>query len=236
MRGRPALKIRCRVCGIEQDAIAFRVNATTGKRQRSKSDTCCNCRAEARTDEFTTAVWDWAAALCKGTGQSVAHARSEDSRVPPWTGQLDAVGVRALFILQGRRCAFTQWPLMVPDSYTRLTRGSTLETWSRLLKPEAAGRVPVIIRVCPDGGWEPGNVVLVARAVAPIVDYAGSMEKARQLLGELRSPTIPTADTVAKVRDAALAELKTEYLNERERVKQAYEHVKEADKALDQFM
>lgn len=232
MQGRPSGKTICPACGQERDNVSFIQHAVTGKRTAKRHDTCFECRSSGVSDDILNSAWDWAAGLCKATSMAADWGRRENPTIPKWTGQLDPVGVRALFHLQDGRCALTQMPLMIPPDYVRIPRHGTLADWVKTLQPETAGRVPVIQRVCPASEWAPGSVVLVASVIAPYIDWAGGLEAARLKLGQLQIPSIPTAAAIAAGRARATAELKAEYAQERERMRHEQAQANEASIAL----
>ena len=232
----PVKLVWCPCCGADKPASSFRTSEVTGKRLSHKAETCCECRSSGASAAVASGVWDWAAALCKATSMSVDHACRRDPRQAPWSPRLDAMLVRGLHRLQEGRCALTGEQLLLPPRHVLIPAHTTLESWIGTLTDEAAGHVPALIRTDPRGEWAPGQVVLVASAVAPLVAWAGGLVEARTLMLRARVPAVPTPQALTLVRPEVEKEARELWREGRKREKEEQKRNEAADAELGKFV
>ena len=165
---------------------------------------CYECRV-SRSSPQCIVKWDWASAVNK---QSAMMAQQHHNG--KWV-QMSPEIIRAVAAVQGGKCAVSGIPLLLPDIVS--TR-STMDRYvlDNDLPAKDRARVPVLTRVSKrDPEWAPGNVMLVASALAQAVQSTDSFEDLVALLHQCHTPVVPTRESVIKVVKKYAYERNTEW-------------------------
>lgn len=201
----------CQKCRSNLPLEQFYSNGP-GKPDRKRiSDYCFPCRAAIILSKSIRVLWGWEHAVCKHRAMSVA--RTHDGT---WSNAIDPVVVRTLRMLQRDRCGVTHVPLTFPP--TRLPSNSTLDQWASdyVKDPKLRECIPVIVRATRSTAWEPGNVVLVAAMVEPMIKFSGSVAAVSNMFKHMPTPVIPPQDRITSLRGNVEESFRKEFIAERQ--------------------
>ncbi len=112
--------------------------------------------------------------------------------------------VHALMLLQNKRCTVSGVDFVFPTH--PLPMHTTLEQWADTEELHPAKRLwlPTLVRAYPTSGFEPGNIVLIARAFHPMSRALPCIADVRTLLNKRSTVSIPTKREITLMHQSLL--------------------------------
>lgn len=201
---------RCPVCGFDRPHedylrpidVPWSVPTRTVGAKGRRATICYHCRQRNAFEDIYARQWDWAAALNKATAMRVAHASPFDG---VW-GNVTPHLIRVLDIVQDSQCAVTGLCLIRPDTEELAKARVTLNSWADKLPVQERGRVPALVRISNEAGWDSGNVILIASSAESLYRHCEGLSGFRQTMRTVldRKSTVPAKDILDETASQVL--------------------------------
>jgi hypothetical protein len=167
---KPKTEKTCITCKVKK-----KIKAYPGPRSRK----CNTCRRKAKLAKGMRG-WDWANCIHKSTSM---HAGSIGVEFDPG---LTPGSLRAIMAIQNYRCAISGLSLVLPESTIVFSKNTTLTSWANTrLSKEDKARLPVLVRNIKGGTWCEGNVIFIAKCLAPLHDAYSSQAQLKVFLARM---------------------------------------------------
>lgn len=184
---KPSLRV-CKLCQQTKAKADFYLSPESTR----ATQYCSACRIAREALARTYSTWGWANAELKAVSMRISRTGE------PWTGMLSVPDIYAIMELQDYRCALSSVPLVYPEGPLPLY--TTLDAWSKEegLRAKDQLWLPTLVKAHPDSGWNPGNVVIVARTFADMCRLMPGIVAVRKVLNLTNTVVIPTREDIAE--------------------------------------